>query len=81
MSNAATVEPTSRKAPILTSGEITPSVMMEFENVCYDFFEAKSVPVEKQVAFILPGIRDLHIQNWIAADPLQSPIGDRLLVM
>ena len=28
----------------------------------------KSVPAEKQVAFILPGMRDLHIQNWIAAD-------------
>jgi len=61
MSTTATVEPMSRKAPILTNGDVTPSVMMEFENTCYDFFEAKSVPQDKQVAFILPGIRDLHI--------------------
>ena len=68
MSNTATVEPTSGKAPVLTNGDVTPSVMMEFENACYDFFEAKSVPNDKQVAFILPGIRDLRIRNWIAAD-------------
>ena len=41
---------------------------MEFKNACLDFFEAKSVPNDKQVAFILPGIWDLRIQNWIAAD-------------
>ena len=68
MSTAATVEPTSGKAPVLTSGDVVPSVMMEFENACHDFFKAKSVPQDKQVAFILPGIRDLCIRNWIAAD-------------
>jgi len=68
MSTNATVEPTSGKALILTSGDTTPSVMMEFENTCYDFFEVKSVPAEKQVTFIVPGIRDLCIQNWVAAD-------------
>ena len=66
--SAATVEPTSGKAPMLTSRDVTPSVMMEFENACYDFFEAKSVPTEKHIAFILPGIRDLRIRNWIAAN-------------
>ena len=68
MSDIATVEPTSGKAPVLTNGDVTPAVMMEFENACYDFFEVKSVPAGKQVAFILPGIRDLQIRNWIAAD-------------
>ena len=68
MSDIATVEPTSGKAPVLTNGDVTPAVMMEFENACYDFFEVKSVPAGKQVAFILPGIRDLRIHNWIAAD-------------
>lgn len=68
MSNSATVEPTSGEAPILTNEDVTPSVMMEFENACYNFFKAKSIPAEKQVAFILPGIRDLCIWNWITAD-------------
>lgn len=67
-SNAATVEPMSGKAPVLTNGDVTPAVMMEFENTCYDFFEVMSILAEKHVAFILPGIRNLHIRNWIAAD-------------
>jgi len=45
-----------------------PAVMMEFEHACHDFFEAKLVPTEKQVTFILPGIKDFCIRNWIAAD-------------
>ena len=68
MSSTATVESTSGKAPVLTSGDITPAVMMEFENAFHDFFEAKSVPADKKVAFILPGIKDFRIHNWVAAD-------------
>jgi len=68
MSDVATVELTSGKAPVLTGGDVMPAIMMEFENTCHDFFEAKLVPTEKQVAFILPGIKDFHICNWIAAD-------------
>lgn len=68
MSNSASVECTSGKAPVLTGGDITPAVMMEFENACLDFFEVKLVPAEKQVAFILPGIKDFRIRNWVAAD-------------
>ena len=68
MSGSATVESTSGKAPVLTSRDVSPSVMMEFENARHDFFEAKLVPADKQVAFILPGIKDFRIHNWVAAD-------------
>ena len=61
MSNTAIIELTSGNVPILTSRDVTPSVMMEFKNTCLNFFEAKSVPNNKEVAFILLGIRDLHI--------------------
>jgi len=68
MSNITTVESTSGKVPVLTGGNVTPAVMMEFKHACHNFFEAKSVPTEKQVTFILPGIKDFCICNWIAAD-------------
>ena len=68
MSSTASVESTSRKAPVLTGRDVTPAVMMEFENACMDFFEAKLVLVDKQVTFILPSIKDFHICNWIATD-------------
>ena len=68
MSTAATVEPTSAKAPVLTEGDISPAVMMDFENAALDFFVSKSVPSEKQVTMIIPGIKDLRIRDWISAE-------------
>ena len=68
MSTLATVEPTSGKAPVLTTGDLTPAVVMDFENAAQDFFVAKSVPPEKQVSLILLGIKDIRICDWITAD-------------
>ena len=51
MSTQATVDPTSAKAPM--------AMMMEFENTVLDFFNSKSVPTEKQVTMVIPGIKDL----------------------
>jgi len=68
MSVLATVEPTSVKAPVLTEGDISPTVMMDFENTTLDFFVSKSVPADKQVTMIIPGIKDLHIRDWISTD-------------
>ena len=65
---AATVDPTSAKAPVLTAGDISPTVMMDFENTTQDFFVAKSVPMEKQIAMVILGLKDIHIYDWIAAD-------------
>jgi len=66
MSTPAAVEPTSAKAPVLTAGDISPGVMMDFKNAALDFFISKSVPDDKQVTMIIPGIKDLHICDWIA---------------
>jgi len=68
MSTLATVKPTSSKAPVLTAGDLTPAVAMDFENAAQDFFIAKSVPANKQVLLILPGIKDICICDWITAD-------------
>ena len=68
MSALATVEPTSAKAPVLTAGDISPAVMMDFENAALDFFVSKSVPAKKQVTMIIPGIKDLRIRDWISAE-------------
>ncbi|EDR10484.1 uncharacterized protein LACBIDRAFT_325132 [Laccaria bicolor S238N-H82] len=68
MSTHATVEPTSSKAPILTQGDVSPAVMMDFENAALDFFVSKSIPADKQVTMVIPGIKDLHIHDWITAD-------------
>ena len=68
MSTLATVDPTSAKAPVLTAGDVSPAVMMDFQNAALDFFVSKSVPADKQVTMIIPGIKDIHIRDWIGAD-------------
>jgi len=68
MSTLATVEPTSGKALVLTASDLTPAVAMDFKNAAQDFFVAKSVPADKQVSLILPGIKDIHVHDWIMAD-------------
>ena len=67
MTTFVTVEPTSTKAPVLMEGDITPTVMMDFQNVAQDFFIAQSVPDDKQFMLIMPGIKDLRICDWIGA--------------
>jgi len=64
----ATVDPTSARAPVLTAGDISPAVMMDFENAAQDFFIAKSIPADKQVAMTIPGLKDIRVRNWISAD-------------
>ena len=64
----ATFKPTSTKVPVLTAGDISPAVMMDFENAAQDFFVTKSVPTDKQVAMIIPSLKDIRIHDWITAD-------------
>lgn len=45
-------------APTLYSGNITPTVMHEFEDACVGFFDHKDVPLNKQVKKIMPGMKD-----------------------
>ena len=68
MSTLATVDPTSAKAPVLTAGDVSPAVMMDFQNAALDFFVSKSVPADKQVTMIIPGIKDIRIRDWIGAN-------------
>ena len=42
--------------------------MMDFENAAFSFFVSKSIPSEKQVSMIIPGIKDLRICDWISAE-------------
>ena len=59
---------TSAKAPVLTEGDISPAVMINFENTAFDFFISKLIPLEKQVTTVMPGIKDMRICDWILAE-------------
>jgi hypothetical protein len=68
-SGLAKVEQDSpNKVPVLLQGDLTPSVMRQYENACLGFFEGKEIAPEKQVRKILTGLRDDCIQEWISID-------------
>ena len=53
------------------AGDILSAVMMDFKNAAQDFFVAKSVPADKQVAMVIPGLKDIQICNGITAEYAQ----------
>jgi hypothetical protein len=56
------------KPPTLHPGEISLAVMHEFEDGCHGCFDNKEIPPDNQVRKILPGLKDSHICDWIAAE-------------
>lgn len=56
------------KVPIITAGEITPEVMKQYEHGCLDYFDAKDVPVEKQVSKVTGSFKDSVIRNWMSTN-------------
>jgi hypothetical protein len=64
----ASVEQSSpSKVPILTTGDISPSVMRQFEHACKNYFIYKKIVGDNQVLLIISGILDNRVANWIIA--------------
>jgi hypothetical protein len=58
-SNTTSVEQGSlSKVPILHAGDITPTVMREFEDACVSYFNHKNIAKDKQVRMISAGFKD-----------------------
>lgn len=56
-----------KRIPLLTSGEVSPMVMHQWEMVCEDFFSAnKKLEEVDWVAAVLPGLKDMRTQDWVA---------------
>jgi hypothetical protein len=65
----ASVEQSSpSKVPILTLGDISLSVMHQFEHGCRNYFIHKKIVVDDQVSLIIGGILDDHVSDWISAE-------------
>ena len=65
----ATVEQNSlSKVPILTAGDIFPTVMCQFEHACLNYFIHKKVVPDDQVSLIIGRLLDNHMTDWIRSD-------------
>ncbi|KAJ7089200.1 hypothetical protein B0H15DRAFT_780077, partial [Mycena belliarum] len=60
----AVVESHSNKLPTLHEGEISPLAANDFEISCLNYFAAKDIAAERQVAVILGCFRSQAVNNW-----------------
>jgi len=63
------------KVPVLTPGDISPTVMCQFEHGCQNYFVHKKIIADDQVALIIGGIQDNRVGDWISGDH------DRLIML
>jgi hypothetical protein len=64
----AEVEVNGNKAPILTSRSVSPEVLRRFENACRNFFHAKKIAANEQVASVAGNMHDALISDWYWTD-------------
>lgn len=67
-SRFAEVEIAANKPPILTSGSITPEILRKFENACQNYFRAKKIAANEQVASIVGNMLDDLVADWYWTD-------------
>jgi hypothetical protein len=64
----AEVEVSGNKAPILTSGSISPETLRRFENACKNFFRNKKIDTAEQVPAVAGNMQDNLISDWYWTD-------------
>ncbi|KAJ7156122.1 hypothetical protein C8R43DRAFT_848728, partial [Mycena crocata] len=79
MSDFATVIAPTSKLPTLTAGEVTPTIVAEFEYAVKCYFNAKPCDDVKKVSTILGCFQDVHVQDWLRPDEEQERVAKLLL--
>ncbi|KAJ2934141.1 hypothetical protein H1R20_g2961, partial [Candolleomyces eurysporus] len=74
-SNVATITISGHgKRPSVSSGDLTPAVLLEFAQYCRCYFDEKDIPEEKRVARpVLFCFKDVRISTYVSAN--QSVLG------
>jgi hypothetical protein len=68
-SNLAQVEQSApNKPPVLTPGDLTPRVLQDWQAACDDYFIHKAIVDADKVKYILGGMRDPSIREWVNAE-------------
>lgn len=62
---AVVVQDSPSKVPLLLPGDISPTVMRNYEHACYGYFDTKDIAADKQVRKVIAGLRDPRIQDWV----------------
>ncbi|KAF7966713.1 hypothetical protein HWV62_37300 [Athelia sp. TMB] len=65
---AAVEQDNPSKVPVLTEGEISPSVLRTWEQCAIDFLENKEIADDKAVRKVSSGFRDQDVRDWLATN-------------
>jgi RNase H-like domain found in reverse transcriptase/Reverse transcriptase (RNA-dependent DNA polymerase)/Integrase zinc binding domain len=56
------------KPPILTPGDLTPRILQDWQAACEDYFIHKAIADEDKVKYILGGMKDPNIREWVTVE-------------
>ena len=56
------------KVLVLTSGDVSPTTMCQFEHTCLNYFIHKKIIVDDQVSLIMGNILDDRVGDWIVSN-------------
>ncbi len=62
--HAQVLHPVLKQPPILTPGEITPEVLVQWDSSCQRYFTHKGVAVSERIEFVSAGFQDPLVQAW-----------------
>ena len=65
---ASVIHSAPKQVPILTTGDITPEVLIDWFNACENYFTERDTPDDKRVAKVLGGLQDVLFKDWYSPD-------------
>ena len=61
---ASVIHSAPKQVLILTTGDITPKVIIDWFNACENYFTERDTPDDKRVAKVLGGLQDVLFKDW-----------------
>ena len=65
---ASVIHSALKQVLILTTGDITPKVLIDWFNACENYFTERDTPDEKRVAKVLGGLQNVLFKDWYSPD-------------
>ncbi|GBE87326.1 hypothetical protein SCP_1100010 [Sparassis crispa] len=65
---ASVMQHSIKQAPTVSTGKLTPSVLLQWESACIQYFKKKSVPDDEKVSHVTGGFMDELVHDWYLSD-------------
>lgn len=68
MPDATVVHQSPKQVPLLTPGDVTPTLLVDWLSACEYYFEERETTEEKKVTKVLSGLQDPLLRDWVSSD-------------